>query len=261
MTFKFIFQALLIVSFACIVYYREKTNFFSVIYLSTIPLLSFFQGELSVLFLGLLLGYGLFICLYRPSLKKILLFASFLLLIFFLYSPQLTIPKIEESLHIINQQRGEHLTPFLSWLPRFFHNKFQLAYFVLQRAQSHFSINALFIQGNYAIFSPLYFLGYLFPWDLIILYYLFSKNGGSKESQVLNLRWLIVLAIYLLLGLVSNSNEFANIFTMALVYWLAIYASSVFKFVRKKTKILIISSNFAFLLLHLFLSSSFIQIL
>lgn len=262
MIFKFIFQALLIVSFAYIIYRKEKTNFFSVIYLSIIPILSFFQGNLFILFWGLLSGYGLFICLRRPSLKKMFLFTLLLLVIFILYTPEIGISKIiEESIHIINQQRGEHLNPLLNLIPRFFHNKLQLVYFILQKAQSHFSVNSLFIQGEYAIFSSLYFLGHLFPWDLIILCYLFSKNSNQKKFKSLNLYWLIVPVIYCLLGLISNSSELTNILVMSLVYWLAIYASFIFNFVKIKTKIFIISLNLIFLLFHLFLSSPFIQVL
>ena len=259
MIFNFIAKTILIVFFAYLIYKKEKTNLFSLIYLSIIPLFIFYQGEIKILFLGLFLGYAIFICLRRPSLKKTLSLFVLLALIFTFYSPQIGIFKIDEATHIINQQRGEHLNPTISFLPRIFHNKLQLIYPILEKAQEIFSVKSLFIQGKYDLYSPIYHLGYLFPWDLIIICYLFSKNSNQKNFKTINPYWLIIPLIYLFIGLTSTSNQFVSIITISLVYWLAIYNSFIFKFLNKKLSFSLTLLNIIFLCLMLSLSAPFIQ--
>ena len=258
---SFLLQAVSIVLAAWLSIKLFKLKKSSFIYLTLTPFLVFYQGSIIDLFFILAMGTLLSLSFFKPSKKTFFLLAISVLIIFLKDKIIFEINNFPTAIHFINQQRGEHLNTLLAFLGRLFHNKSQLLFTLNESILSHLSPQALFAQAPYPIFSTYYPLGWLFPWCIYPLAVFIQSYPAKSKKHITSSSLLFIAflsALVLSIGLVQSLTT-KLIITLGLVYFLSILIAHGYQFFSHKKLKLFFSLNFLFLLLHFFISQSYIQ--
>ncbi len=185
------------------------------LYLLLLPLVIFHDGNKLYLVISIILGFLLYSLFGKRSVLKLGLILAITLAVFLILKPKLGLDS--GFINIINSQRGEHSIDGI--LPKLLHNKSDFVHVFIENFDKLLSPVAIFASGFWHEISPYYPLGYLFPWDIYFLYRFF-KNRKDKTNIFF---WMAILLLILLSGLLHI--DYAEIFSFAIVTFLAILVS------------------------------------
>lgn len=213
------------------------------VYLISLPFVFYYLLDTKVVFLASLLAISVYE--FTLSSKKIYLFTFFIGLLAALLLLRSSSALYHPDLNIIDFQRGEHVSFQTNLVAKIFHNKSSLIYPYLDKLFNEISLSRFFAEGKYRSFSKYVPLGYLFPWDLVLL--LFSlRLLGKKLINILLL--FSVTAFPLLITFFDGSYFYLSL--AALVILSSLFTSTVLAKLPLLWSLLIICLNTG--LLYLF---------
>ena len=245
----------LILSFiiASIIFFREKTSIYGIFYLAFLPLIIFSNQSVLQLLVSMLIGYLLFLLLKKPRGKVFLLLVSILILTLVIERPRLGLDM--GMMNAINSQRGEHPGFQNSLFSKIIHNKTELSHSFIKNLTLLLSPAAIFASGFWHNINKYYPLGYLFPWDIYLIYRYISdrKNNNLCGRQVYF--WIILFLSVLFSGIFYLDQ--ALLYSFSIIYFLALLSINGFSTLSSKTKILFIVLNLVYLLYQINITSYF----
>lgn len=235
------------VSYALVILFRLPRQ--SLYYLAFLPgtILSFESLHLIVAFI---LG-GLIYALLK---KHRLLYAClpflfiFFLAIIFKLNLHFSSDQILGTTNYINSQRGEHIGTISALTGKLMHNKTSFIYPFLTNIENAVSPAAIFTHFHSKHLNMSLPLGFLFPWDIVLLVYFISQEKKSTPF-----RWLpgiFILFLLLLLGFHQNT-DFQWIISSGIAISIAIYLSGNLAKLRKPIFPIILILNYLFILSYL----------
>ncbi len=231
----------------------EKSGWFGLIYLATLPFIVFSGQSPLFLTFSLLLGYLLYCLLRKPSLYYFTIFIIVLITSITVIHPRSGLDL--GMLNAINAQRGEHPGYESTLLPKLLHNKTDLFQSYVNNFDKLLSPVAIFASGFWHKISPYYPLGFLFPWDLYFIYRFFMSTSISW-SRKSNLYFLPALFTSLLLSGFVYIDQ-AEIYAFGVVYFLAILALLGYSKSTVGTRFTFLFLNSIYLVYHLVVTSYF----
>lgn len=147
----------------------------------------------------------------------------------------------------INAQRGEHSHYTTALLPKLIHNKTELFHSFIANLDRLLSPSAIFAAGFWHHLSPYYPLGFLFPWDIFLLYFFCRKKTTQLSFSGSHLYFIsALLALFLLSGMIYLDQ--ALTYSLALVYFLLIWASHGYSALSLRLKIVLLAVSLLFLI-------------
>ncbi len=229
------------------------SNFFSLFYLSTLPLILFSGLPLNFLIVSIALGIFLFYLFQKPSLKLFIVFLGIVLISMLLISPRFGIDM--GLLNAINSQRGEHPNYQANLIAKILHNKSELVHSFIANLDRLLSPSAIFASGFWHHLSSYYPLGYLFPWDIYFIYRYFVRRKNTQTGQSWIYFALSLMILILLSGFIYLDQ--AIIFSFGIVYFLAFLALYGYLDLSKRAKITFLVLNSLFLTYQILVTSHF----
>lgn len=230
-----------------------ELNFFTVVYLLSLPFLIFSGLSPLWLFFSVAIGYILFCLFQKPSLKVFFLFLLTISVSLILVKPRIGLDM--GLLNSINAQRGEHPNFQVSFLAKVIHNRTELVHSFVSNIDKLISLKSIFAAGFWHKISSYYPLGYLFPWDIYFLYkYLFKiKNNYQQYSRTL---FTIAISITLLITGLIYIDE-AILFAFSIVFFIALLVSQGYNSISKSSKTFFVILNISFLIYQMFITNLF----
>ena len=209
----FLFQSTFVLGFGLFWIRRLKLHPGYLLYLSLMPFLLWYKGELWILTVGLALP----LLLWHPRVAPLNWLPAIILGVVFVWSWQ-SGAHPDFPIHIINQLRGEQ-TDQGGIAAKLLHNKLQLGYFWLKNVEDNLNPVRLYAQGKFPGISAYYLMGYLFPWDIVL-----HLQALKRWLAALKFNWPVIVWLGMglfITGLVPNSQA-AEMFQIGLLYDLGI---------------------------------------
>ena len=233
--------------------FRDKISVTGFVYLNLLPFVLFSGLPPFQLLLSLILGVSLYLLFTKPSFKKFIIFFAVLIAGFVILKPR---PGLDSGLiNSINAQRGEHPQYLINPVSKIIHNKSELIHSFITNFDVLLSPVAIFASGFWHHLNPYYPLGFLFPWDIYLLYHYFKHRKTDWPHK----RWLYpviaLLSLFLIAGFVYVDQ--ALIFSLAFVYFLALLAANSYRTLSPKAQRLFLLANVIFLIYQKYLVSLF----
>jgi len=230
-----------------------KIGFFGLLYLFLIPFIVFSGQSPFLLFLSLSLGYLLFSLFQKPSYGLFVTFLALITLALIILRPRFGLDM--GLLNAINSQRGEHPDFQNSIISRLVHNKSELAHSFLSNFNELLSPVAIFASGFWHWLDPYYPLGYLFPWDIYIIYRYFRSAYQGMSGRNLAFFLSALSLLLLLTGLIYVDQ--ALVFSFAVLFFLTLLSVLGYSTTSKKTQLGFLVANIVYLLYHLNVTAYF----
>lgn len=195
----FLIRALIIILWA--IWMQKSFGFrkFSFVYLSIMPGVMFFYGDLKVFVFGLVAAGSVFKYLKSGEKRWVWALLALFVLGGLIFGLRVDLPRTAAEIGLINQQRGEHLLMGEKSFAKLMHNKLDLWYFSLERMEERVGVVALFAGAKYETLTKALPIGFLFWWDLIFL----VKAILRKLNGEFNLKKTLFVGLFLLVSLLG----------------------------------------------------------
>ena len=213
-----IIQHLLVVVFFLIYCLLTKKKVFAFIYLISLPFIFYYLVDAKIMLISLVLAVSVYE--YTLTRNKVFLYLFGLSVLVALILLRSSSGVYHPTLNIIDFQRGEHPDFQTNLVAKLLHNKFSLFFQYLDRLFSEVSLASLFADGKYRSFSNYVPLGYLFPWDLVLIL-MALRTLGKKLFNPL----LLLFFLFSFFTITFTSGTLPILFVTSLVLLLGLFSS------------------------------------
>jgi len=194
--------------------------------------------SLKLLLVPLILTLSVGLTIYNSKKYNLL---TLIIMLFLILSckPEISVFRDQNTINQINSQRGEDIAIYKNLLiAKLAHNKSTLIFTLIKNTEQYLDPVKIFASANYPWLNHYYSLGYLFPWDLILIFYaiyLFvnQQNKQNNSKLLIGILSIIILIIPVSLG---QNEEYSKIIATTLALFLLIISTkSLGKLNRKYT--------------------------
>lgn len=211
------------------------------LYLISFPFL--FYYPLKPILLILVLFYSLLLYQLIFHRQKSFPFSVLVCLIFAFLVLKPNSPFFVPNLNIIDHQRGTHPNWQGSLIAKILHNKFFLSYQYLDHLVKELNLSRLFASGSYPNLLLSIPLGFLFPWDIFLLFFAFK----ILRTKLLQLP-LAAFFIVNLLGIAVYRGDLHQFFLGSTIVFLALLITYFLNRLPNSLTLILILINSLFLI-------------